>query len=327
MRAAALTGPGTFEVASVEDPSPGAGELVLRVRACGICGSDLKGYRYFPAGAVLGHEFCGEVVAVGRDVDGWRTGQFAASLPVRSCGRCRWCLDGEPAHCQRADLLGLGGPAGAFAEYVRVAAATSVVLPTSLDRYGALVEPMAVGLHAVVAAGLRTEDRVLVIGGGNVGMAVVTWARRVGAGSIVVSDPAPARRAGAAVFGASDVHDPADGPPLGPYDVVFECAGVPGAVQAAIEASAVHGRIVVAGVCAAPDTVGHVGAVMKEVELRYSVYYRVPEFAAAARLLGSAGFDPAPFVTRTVPLAEVALAFRDLEAGTSERKVLVEPLR
>jgi (R,R)-butanediol dehydrogenase/meso-butanediol dehydrogenase/diacetyl reductase len=325
MRAAALTPAGSFEVVSVDDPSPGAGELVLRVRACGICGSDLKSYRYFPAGAVLGHEFCGEVAAIGSDVEGWRTGQFAASLPLRSCGRCRWCVDGEPAHCERADLLGLGGPAGAFAEYVRVKAATSVPLAATTGPYGALVEPLAVGLHTAAGAGLRPEDRVLVIGGGNVGMAVSTWARRLGAGDIVVSDPSPRRRDGAGRFGATGVHDPAEGPPPGQFDVVFECAGVPGAVQTAIDAAAVHGRVVVAGVCVAPDQLVHLTAVMKEVAVRYAVYYRDGEFASAARLLESDGFDPSPFVTRTVALGAVGAAFRDLESGTDERKVLVEP--
>jgi (R,R)-butanediol dehydrogenase/meso-butanediol dehydrogenase/diacetyl reductase len=325
MRAAALTPSGSFEVVSVDDPSPGPGELVLRVQACGICGSDLKSYRYFPAGAVLGHEFCGEVAAIGADVEGWRTGQSAASLPVRSCGRCRWCAGGEPAHCERADLLGLGGPGGAFAEYVRVGAATSVALSAGTGPYGALVEPLAVGLHSAASAGLRPEDRVLVLGGGNVGMAVATWARRLGAGDIVVSDPSPRRRAGAERFGATGVHDPTGGPPPGQFDVVFECAGVPGAVQTAIDSAAVHGRVVVAGVCVGPDQVAHLGAVMKEVALRYAVYYRAEEFAAAARLLESDGFDPSSFVTRTVALGAVGDAFRDLETGTDERKVLVDP--
>jgi (R,R)-butanediol dehydrogenase / meso-butanediol dehydrogenase / diacetyl reductase len=325
MRAAALTASGSFEVVAVPDPSPGDGELVLRVRACGICGSDLKAYRYFPPGAVLGHEFCGDVVAVGPGAGGWSAGEFAASLPVRSCGRCRWCLGGEPAHCERADLLGLGGPAGAFAEYVRVTAATSVLLPPELGAYGALVEPLSVGLHTVSAARLRPGDRVLVIGAGNVGMAVTTWACRLGAGEIVVSDPAPARRAGAAAFGASGAHDPADGPPSGAFDVVFECAGMPGTVQAAIDAVGVHGRVVVAGVCTAPDPVAHVAAVMKEVHVRYAAYYRTEEFASAARLVASGAVDPAPFVSRTVPLGGLGGAFDDLESGSGDRKVLVDP--
>ena len=325
MRAAALTGTGGFEIVHLDDPAPGEGELVLRVRACGICGSDLKFYKGFPAGAVLGHEFCGEVVAVGDGVEGWRTGQFAASLPLRSCGHCRWCLTGEPAHCERTDLLGLGTSAGAFAEYVRVAAATSAPVPVDLQQYGALVEPLAVGLHAVVAANVRAEERVLILGGGNVGVAVATWVRRGGAGEIVVSDPSPFRRASAAEFGASLTHDPTKGAPPGSFDVVFECVGIPGMVQAAIDAATIHGRVVISGVCSSPDHLGHVPAVMKEVELRYVVYYRLKEFAAAARLLETHTFDPTSFVTRSVPLDVVGEAFQDLESGSLDRKILVEP--
>jgi (R,R)-butanediol dehydrogenase/meso-butanediol dehydrogenase/diacetyl reductase len=325
MQAAARSESGGFEVVKLDDPTPGPGELVLRVQACGICGSDLKSYKHFPAGSVLGHEFCGEVVAVGSDVEQWRTGQSAASLPLRSCGRCRWCLDGEPAHCERVDLLGLGVYPGAFAEYVRVAAATTVPLGKDLGGYGALVEPLAVGLHTVVAADLRPEERVLIIGGGNVGAAVSTWARRLGAGEIVISDSSSARRDGATDFGATASHDPGDGPPEGSFDVVFECVGLPGLVQDAIDAAAVHGRVVVAGVCLVHDQIRHVPAVMKEVQVRYAVYYRSEEFAAAAALLESGTLDPTDFVTRTVTLDAVGQAFDDLQSGSGDRKVLVDP--
>jgi (R,R)-butanediol dehydrogenase / meso-butanediol dehydrogenase / diacetyl reductase len=325
MRASALTEAGGFEVVQLDDPSPGPGELVLRVEACGICGSDLKSYKRFPASAVLGHEFCGEVVALGHGVEGWRIGQFAASLPLRSCGRCRWCFDGEPGHCEKIDPLGLGGSQGAFAEYVRVAAATSVSVRKELGAYGALVEPLAVGLHAVAAAGLRPEDRVLVIGGGNVGAAVTTWARRFGAGEIIVSDPSPFRRESASAFGATSIHDPGGGAPEGLFDVVFECVGMPGLVQKAFDAATVHGRVVVAGVCLGLDQTSHIPAVMKEVQVSYAVYYRIQEFASAARLLNSGSLDPTNFVSRTVGLDAIGQAFHDLQAGSNDRKVLIDP--
>ncbi|HVX18230.1 MAG TPA: alcohol dehydrogenase catalytic domain-containing protein [Acidimicrobiales bacterium] len=325
MKAAALTRTGTFEVVDVDDPTPGPGELVLRVGACGICGSDLKSYKSFPAGAVLGHEFCGEVVAVGQGVSEWRAGAVAAALPVRPCGSCRWCLGGEPAHCEKADLLGLGISAGAFAEYVRVDSALSVPITAGLGHYGALVEPLAVGLHAVAAARLRPEDRVLVIGGGSVGVAVTTWARRLGAGEIVVSDPAADRRDSAAVFGATAVHDPSAGPAPGEFDAVIECVGAPGLVQSATQAATVHGRVVVAGVCLETDPLVPIVSLMKEVEIAFAVYYRLQEFAAAARALDRGEIDPGPFVTDRVALDQVGDAFTRLEATTADRKILVEP--
>jgi (R,R)-butanediol dehydrogenase/meso-butanediol dehydrogenase/diacetyl reductase len=278
-----------------------------------------------PAGTVMGHEFCGEVVAAGPGAGDWREGQLVASMPIGACGRCRWCLAGEPAHCETADLQGVGGSPGGFAELVRVRSALTFPLGEGVGERGALVEPLAVGLHAVVVAGVMPGDRVLVIGGGNVGAAVAVWARRMGALEIVVSDPSPTRRAGAATFGATAVHDPGDGPPATGFDVVIECVGAPGMLQTAIDASGVHGRIAVAGVCTAPDPFVPVTALIKEVEVRFPVYYRRADFAAAAALLESGGMDADAFVTGHVGLDAVDGAFRTLLSSTTERKILVVP--
>jgi (R,R)-butanediol dehydrogenase / meso-butanediol dehydrogenase / diacetyl reductase len=326
MRAAVLTEKHTFEVADVPDPSPEPDELVLRVIACGICGSDLKAHTMLPAGSVLGHEFCGEVVAIGADgVGTWREGQHAAALPLSACGTCRWCLADEPAHCTRVDLFGMGATPGAFAEYVRVAAAQTVPLSPSVGRLGALVEPLAVGLHTVATGDIRAGDKVLVLGGGNIGQAVTVWARRLGAREVVVSDPIPARREIAEGFGATGVHDPAsDRPPHG-FDVVFECVGATGMVQAAIDAAGTRSRVVVAGLCIAPDTVLPVSALLKELQVRFAVYYRGNEFAAAAALLESGAIDADAFVTGQVGLDGVSAAFQCLLTSSEHRKILVVP--
>ena len=326
MRAAMLTDDHTFEVAEIPDPTPQPDELVLRVHACGICGSDLKAHTLLPAGSVLGHEFCGEVVAVGTESRGaWREGQQAAAMPLNACGRCRWCLADEPAHCGRVDLFGVGGSPGAFAEYVRVAADHTDPLSAATGHLGALVEPLAVGLHTVAAGHIRAGDKALVIGGGNVGSAVAVWARRLGAQEVVVSDPIAARRDGAALFGATAVHDPAEEPPPRDFDVVYECVGAPGMVQAAIDAAATRGRVVIAGVCLAPDTLLPVTALIKEVEVRFAVYYRGAEFAAAAQLLESGEINADALVTGHVSLDGVSGAFDRLLTSTDDRKILVTP--
>ncbi len=326
MRAAVLTENHTFEVADVPDPSPGPDELVLRVNACGICGSDLKAHTMLPAGSVLGHEFSGEVVAVGADSSGkWREGQHAAALPLTACGVCRWCLADEPAHCARVDLFGMGATPGAFAEYVRVAAAQTVPLDAALGRLGALVEPLAVGLHTVAMGHLKAGDKVLVLGGGNIGLAVTIWAHRLGAREVVVSDPIAARRDVAGAFGATGAHDPASDPPPHDFDVVFECVGSTGMVQAAIDAAGTRGRVVIAGLCMTPDTVLPISALLKEVEVRFAVYYRGSEFAAAAALLESGAVDFGAFVTGQVGLDGVSGAFQRLLTSTGDRKILVTP--
>lgn len=326
MRAAVLTDEHTFGVAEIPDPSPEPDELVPRVRACGICGSDLKAHTMLPAGAVLGHEFCGEVVAVGAESRKmWREGQQAAAVPLSACGQCRWCLADEPAHCARVDLFGLGGTPGASAEYVRVAAERTVALDPTVGHLGALVEPLAVGLHTAAIGRIRAGDKVLVIGGGSVGLAVTVWVRRLGARELVVSDPIAARRDAAGMFGATEVHDPISQPARHDFDVVFECVGLPGMVQAAIDAAATRGRVVIAGVCVTPDTVVPVTALLKEAEVRFAVYYRGNEFAAAAALLESGSINADAFVTGQVGLDGVNGAFARLLTSSDDRKILVTP--
>src|SRR4051794_35074483 len=230
MRAAVLNDDHELEVAEVSDPSPGPGELVLEVTACGICGSDLKLRPSMPAGLVMGHEFCGEIVATGADTDpGWRVGRHVTALPLIGCGHCLACLAGEPAHCEQADLVGVGGSPGGFAEYVRVDQRETVGLPEQLDpSLGALVEPLAVGLHAVERAHIKSGDTVLVVGAGPVGLSVIAWAARSGARDLVVSDPSAVRRDAAMEMGATRTIDPESEPLEARHDVVIECVGLPG---------------------------------------------------------------------------------------------------
>src|SRR3954454_8741955 len=304
MRAAVLNDDHELEVAEVPDPSPGAGELVLQVTACGICGSDLKLRPSMPAGLVMGHEFCGEIVAAGADTDAqWQVGRQVTALPLIGCGRCLACLAGEPAHCVQADMVGVGGSAGGFAEYVRVDQRETVGLPESLDpALGALVEPFAVGLHGAGRAHIRSGDKVLVVGAGPVGLSVIAWAARSGASELVVSDPSAVRREAAAQFGATRTVDPSAEALEPRYDVVIECVGLPGITDVCINASVRHGHVVIAGVCTKPDPYVPIAALVKELSLDFVVYYTRREFFSVAEALGQGSVDAAPFVTKRVGL-------------------------
>jgi 2-desacetyl-2-hydroxyethyl bacteriochlorophyllide A dehydrogenase len=326
MRAALLTDTHGFEVAEVPDPSPGAGELVLRVDACGICGSDIKMRHHMPSGLVMGHEFAGEIVAVGNDAGAWREGDRVSALPIIGCGVCPPCLAGEPAHCVQADLVGVGGSSGAYAEFVRVSARETFALPEGFDpTLGALTEPLAVGLHAVARAQLTPGARVLVVGGGPVGLAVTVWARQLGAGELVVSDPSPERREAAGTFGATRVVDPTAEEIGTGYDVVFECVGIPGMVDVAVGGAGLHGRVVIVGVCTQPDPFVPISAVLKEITMDFVVYYTRPEFAYVVDAFGHGVIDPRPFVTERVGLDGVDGAFRELDDSRSQCKILVLP--
>ena len=146
MRAAVFKGPGQpLVIETIADPEPGAGEAVIRVQRCGVCGTDLNmtsGHGMdAPLNSVIGHEYCGEVVALGAGVEGLKVGQFVTAMPATGCGRCIPCLSGFPLGCAQ-----MQGMVGGFGEYMRIAVASTVILPQSLSMAdGALVEPVAVG--------------------------------------------------------------------------------------------------------------------------------------------------------------------------------------
>jgi (R,R)-butanediol dehydrogenase / meso-butanediol dehydrogenase / diacetyl reductase len=326
MRAALLREGGAFDLASMTDPVPQAGELLVRVTACGLCGSDLKARGFLPVGTIMGHEFGGQVVEVGPGVEGWRHGMQVAVLPVASCGTCVWCRSGEVAHCSSAVLIGLDGSAGGFADLTVVPAASSFEVPAPVDPlHVALVEPYAVGLHCAHAGQIAQGDDVLVIGAGTVGLTTVAWASQSGAQRITCVDPMAGRRGRAEAFGATDTHaNPGEAAQDG-YDVVFECVGKLGLLDAAVAAARPKGRIVVAGVCTEQDPFWSMLALLKEVSIRFAVYYTPAEFGAVIDAFASGDIDPGRLVGRTVELAGLDDAFAALAAGSTSGKILVKP--
>jgi (R,R)-butanediol dehydrogenase/meso-butanediol dehydrogenase/diacetyl reductase len=324
MRAAVVNEDHRFDIVEVPDPSPRPGELLLRVGACGICGSDLKAVGSMPHGLVMGHEFAGEVVALGDEAEGWRVGTAACALPLIGCGHCVSCLTGDVAHCATVDMIGVGGSSGGYAELVRVSAREAFALPEGVGTdIGALVEPLAVGLHAVERARIQPNERVLVIGAGPVGLAITLWAAHVGAREIVVRDPVEARRNASLTFGATAAVDPTEDD--GIYDVVFECVGTPGMIATCISATAIHGRVIVAGVCTKPDPFVPIIAIMKELAMHFVVYYRRQDFAYVVEMLRQGRIDVTAFISDRVDLGGFPAAFEALKSPTTQRKVLVQP--
>jgi len=335
MRAAVLGDLGQpLTITSVDDPVAGPGDVILDVDACGICGSDLHASDHLPLeGMVLGHEFCGTVAELGAGVEGWKVGDRAAGLSLATCGQCVPCRTGRPRKCLSARMIGMELPGG-YAEHVTMPAHDLVRLPDALDaRHGALVEPLAVALHAVERAGLAIGDHALVLGGGPVGLAVALWLRQLGAREVVVSDPVEQRRALALSVGASATVDPTTQDVAGefvtltgaPPSVVIECVGVPGLLQHATDVAAVDGRVVIAGVCMSSETLVPIIPMMKELDLRFAFYYRRADFETTIDLMARGRIDPLPLVTREVSLDEAPEAFTALKTPTTECKVLIRP--
>ncbi|MDN8616574.1 zinc-binding dehydrogenase [Variovorax ginsengisoli] len=323
-------------------PQAGAGELVLRVHYCGVCGSDLHathpGLFTVKEGTVLGHEFAGEIVESGATA--WKVGERATALPNNACRACtdegfRECRDGLGMICPHNRLTGFSpNRPGALAEYVKVPAGQAIRLPGAVNaREGAMIEPLAVGLHAVQSGQVGLGCKVLVIGAGPIGLAVTAFARQAGATRVAVSERAPGRREVAARFGATALIDPAAeevGPAFarhagGPPDVIFECVGVAGLIQQCIELAPPRGRIVVVGVCATEDRVVPQRAMAKELNLQFVMGYAKADWRRVLDLLDAGRVDPQAMLTDVVGLDELPAAFEALRRPTTQIKLLVAP--
>jgi 2-desacetyl-2-hydroxyethyl bacteriochlorophyllide A dehydrogenase len=335
MRAAIFEKAGEpFAIREVPDPSPGEGEVVLRVSRCGICGSDVHmtaadGYG-FPAGSVLGHEFCGEVVALGRGVSDVRLGDRLTAMPFIGCRRCDACARGEPGWCQASPrAAGFGTAMGAYSEFVAVSAASSVPLPDGVtDELGALVEPLAVALHGVRRASVTTGVRVAVLGAGPIGLGVALWARRSGAEQIAVvarsrRNAEIAERMGASAFltDPASVADALGGHP----EVVFECVGKPGLLDKALEIVAPRGRVVVLGFCTQPDLLNAAGCLLKEVTIGYSKTYNLADYVDVVAALGAGETSPREMISRTVSLMELPASIEAIRSGLPDCKIQIDP--
>lgn len=320
-------------IEDLPDPEPGEGEAVIRVARCGVCGTDLhstSGHGYtLPAGAQLGHEYAGEVVAVGRGVERLKVGDRVAALPVVGCGACDACRTGIDVLCSR--WTGFGG---GLADYARISERGATILPTTMSLAdGALVEPFAVGRRAVRLADPKADDRVLIIGPGPIGLAVLFWLHRAGVRSVVLLASSDRRRALAEAMGAEQFILEGDTAPQdiaaalgGKPDIVFECAGVPGMIARAIALVRPQGRIVSLGFCMVPDQFVPGMALMKDVNLRFSLIYTRDDYAECAAALDADGDRARAMVTETVALADAPAAFERLRAGTGGGgKLLIDP--
>jgi 2-desacetyl-2-hydroxyethyl bacteriochlorophyllide A dehydrogenase len=326
-------------IETIDMPAPGPRDLILKVRACGICGSDLHmtestSLMPLPGGSVMGHEFSGEIVGIGSGLAGkWKEGDRVAGFPYLCCGDASPCVNMTfgAAACGKGLPIGLGQSHGAYAEFVRIGASGAHRLPDVVSfEEGALVEPLAVGLHAVEMGRVSRGDTVLVIGAGPVGLAAALWARFSGARHIIVSERAPARIAMASKFGATDVIDP--GQPLaaqvekiagkGP-DVIFECVGNPGMLNEAMMAAPRRSRIVVAGVCQGMDSIMPLVGIMKELNVQFVLGYTPADFDFVIEMIARDRIDVAPMVTDRIALDALPDAFEALRTPSTQCKVMV----
>lgn len=342
MKAYVLHGAGDIRLEDVARPAPGPGEVLVAVRAAGICGSDLHYFAHGRCGNFVpsrpfipGHEFAGEVVAHGEGAAAPPIGTRVAVDPSRPCGRCALCREGRYNLCPSMVYLGSAAVTppkdGCFCELVTVPAANCHPLPGGFEpAWGALLEPLSVAMHAALRGGRLAGRSVLITGGGTIGQMILLVAVALGAGTVVVSDPRPFARDFALRHGAAGALDPAAGDIAGPagefapdgFEVAFEASGAPPALDQAIRLSGRGATLVQVGTL--PDGVPIPANALLTRELDYrgswrfaNVFDRVLDLIVAGRI------DPRPLVSRVFPFAELPAALAEAAGGGQIVKVQV----
>ncbi|MBO0680758.1 zinc-binding dehydrogenase [Mycolicibacterium sp. S2-37] len=338
MRAAVLRDGRMVLREDAPEPVPGPGEVLVAVRACGICGSDLHfashGADVLAAGAqmegmadmgggvdlsgdvFMGHEFSAEVLEAGPDTDAPASGTIVTSIPV--------LLSATGV----TPIVYSNTVIGGYAERMVLSAPLLMPVPAGLDpRYAALTEPMAVGLHAVNRSAIAPGEKALVLGCGPIGIAIVAALRHRGIEHIVAADFSQARRLLAETMGAHETVDPAQRSPFHAVApaVVFEAVGVRGILGDVLRRAPAGSRIVVAGVCMEPDTVLPFYGTAKELTVQFVFAYTPNEFAESLRAIADGAIDVAPLITGEVGLDGVGAAFDALSRPDEHCKILVTP--
>lgn len=325
MRALVLAEFGRLEVEDRPDPSPGPGEVLIEIVATGICGSDLHGFtgengRRVP-GQVMGHESVGRVARPGPGVSGLQAGQPVTFNPVVIPDEDIEAYRGREQHCPGKYVIGVAPDVvSSFAQLIVVPARNVVPLPESMPiEYGALIEPLAVAVHAVRRAGAGSAGSVLVVGGGPIGQSVVLALAMEGATNVIVSEVDPARRALAGRLGARTV-DPAAGPVPGqvtallggPADVAVDAAGVSASVADAVASVRPGGMVCLVGMGSPRLDLDAFSISTAERSLAGSFTYSAQDFRDAAAWMSGSPAVAADLISRVVPLDEAQDAFTAL---------------
>ena len=338
MRCAKLVDARKFEISEIEEPKETEGYVMIEVSKTGICGSDLH---YFdigqPSGLVMGHEFCGRVLYNGGRND-LKVGDRVTALPISPCGECEPCRTGNPQYCLKtwdaALGLSLDFPGGLTTKINVRSDMVCKVADNITDEEVAMVEPTAVGLHAVHLANIKVGEKVLVIGSGIIGLVSAMFAKMEGASYVAISEVNEARAKRAVELGVADEYilanddfskNVAEKVGVG-FDKVIECCGNSPAVTSSIMAVKPGGHIVWVGVSMAPITIPSIAAVTHEITMTGAIAYTKEEFRTCITLMEEKQIDVLKFMSKVVPLDKTQESYDELISGQSDSiKIIVDP--
>jgi 2-desacetyl-2-hydroxyethyl bacteriochlorophyllide A dehydrogenase len=328
MRAVVIPEPRVVELASVDDPAPGAREVVVEVAGCGICGTDLHilDGEFAPSlPLVPGHEFAGDVVAVGAEVRDLAVGDRVAVDPTLNCGECRQCRLGRFNLCERWRAIGVSDPGGA-AEFAAAPEANCVRLPDGVDaRDAALIEPLSCAVRGYDVLRMRLADHVLIYGSGTMGLMMLQLAKRSGAATVDVVDLNDSRLETARTLGCSGAVTSADELERDRWDVVIDCTGVVTAIQDGLSRVDKAGTFLQFGVTetAAKVTIDPYRIYNEEITITGSMAVN-QSYERAAELFLDGVVPPDVFISDRLPLSSYEDALDRMRRGVG-RKIQVLP--
>ena len=339
MKAVAIKGVKEFEIKEISEPVSDGKKVIIDVLKTGICGSDIHYWvNGEPKGLVMGHEFVGKVINPGDRKD-LAVGDRVTALPISPCGKCEACLNGNVQFCpetwSKAVGLSIDNPGG-LTKKIAIRSDMVIKVPDNIkDEEVAMVEPMAVGLHAAHLGRIAVGDDVLVIGGGIIGLASAMFAKKEGASYVALTETNEARGEKSVKLGVADEWFNATQEDLVPklmektkggFDVVIECVGNSAAVNSAISMVKPGGIVVLVGVATDAVPTYIVMAVMKELVLQGAIAYTYNEFKSVIDLISNKRIEVLKFIDDIVPLEGVQEAYERLTSGKdSAIKILVDP--
>jgi L-iditol 2-dehydrogenase/threonine 3-dehydrogenase len=338
MRQAVMTEPGRIELREVDAPRPGTGEILLRIKRIGICGSDIHvwhGKHPFTSYPVVqGHEYCGVVEQVGPDVDGVKVGMLATARPQLVCGKCGPCRRGDYNVCEQLKVQGFQAP-GCAQDFFVTVKERFVPLPENLTlEEAALVEPFSVGAHATARTGNLNGKNMVVFGAGTIGNVVAQVCRVRGAKNILITDLSEfrleiAQKCGIEYISNASKENFADAVKrvFGDegFQFALECAGAQSTLTDAVNNIEKGGRIVILGVFSTPPAIDMAKICEHEISMAGSMMYKHENYQDAAGMIASGKLMTKPLVTKHFPFEEYAQAYKFIDSqGDKTMKVMID---
>jgi (R,R)-butanediol dehydrogenase/meso-butanediol dehydrogenase/diacetyl reductase len=315
LKAAVFRGVRKIEITDVSAPRPDPNEVLIKVKYCGICGSDVGSYKTgtYEEGLVIGHEFSGRIVELGRDVTGWNLDDRVVANGVRPCRSCYFCRHNRPSLCDNLQMTGVSFDGG-FAELVKVPSDILYRIPDTIsDEEATLIDPLSNCIHAVRHSSLQMGDRVLIVGAGPIGLLALQCARQAGASATYVSEVSDRRRSMAEKLGATATYDPTKDnlyvkmdeatAGRGP-DVLFECAGTPQTLRDSVTLVRKGGQVFVISICEEPVEADFMTPVLNELDIRGS-YCGYEEYPYAIDFIARKRVDVKSLISDVIPLDQL----------------------